>query len=391
MSRMRRTTTMGAAVLLLGMAGSVRAADPIFDPSRLHEVRIVMDPTDWAGLRRDFRLNNWYAVNISLDGEVVQQVGVRSRGGSSRNGEKPGLKVDFDRYGKSQEFHGYKTIVLDNGAQDASLLRERLAYSVFEAMGHPAPQNAFCRLTVNDEYWGVYNIVESVSEPFLRQRFGEDRGTLYDYTYVDDYRFSVRGPDKRAYSPLPFEPKTNENTFDDALAEFVKAANDAPAPGFAAAMSVYIDVDRFLSYLATENALAEWDGFLGSAVGMNNFYLYQYAGQKKFVLIPWDKDTSFMEEEWPILSNADSNVLVRKLLADPAKRGVYCAAVLRAVDNYVNPAFLGPKLEQAYSQIREAVIADTRKPSSNTEFELSVVELREVIESRRRDVTRQLP
>lgn len=387
---MRRVTIVGAAICVMAVAGQVRAADPVFDQSRLHDVRIVMDPDTWSALRRDFRLNNYYAANISLDGEVVLQVGVRSRGFGSRSGEKPGLKIDFNKYNKTQEFHGYKTMVLDNGVQDASLLRERLAYATFEAMGHPAPQIAHTRLTVNDEYWGVYTLVESVSKPFLKMRFGEEGGTLFDYEYVDDYRFSVRGVDRGAYSPSPFEPETNESKFDDGLAEFVKAANDAPESGFAAAMSAYIDVDRFLSYLATENALAEYDGFLGYA-GLNNFYLYQYGGQKKFVLIPWDKDTSFTAPEWPILSNVDTNVLARKLLADPAKKQVYVDAVKRAVNTYVTTAFLGSRLEEAYTQIREAVIADSKKPNSNDEFELSVVGLRGIIAARAADVAKQAP
>lgn len=383
-----RTSRPLLVLALVASAPTASAQAPIFDQGRLHEVRIVMDPADWTALRQNFRSNDYYAANISLDGEVVEQVGIRSRGAGSRSGEKPGLKLDFNKYNKSQEFHGYKTMALDNLVQDASLLRERLAYAVFEAMGHPAPQNAFCRLTVNDEYWGVYNVVESVSKPFLKARLGEESGTLYDYEYADDYRFSVRGGDKGAYSPTPFEPQTNENSFDDALAEFVKAANDAPESGIAAAMAAYIDVDRFLSYLATENALAETDGFLGYA-GMNNFYLYQYGGQKKFVLIPWDKDTSFGAPEFPILYNVESNVLTRKLLADPARKQVYNTAARRAVDSFVNTAFLGPKLEQAYSQIREAVIADTKKPQPNNEFELAITGLRGIVDARRADVTKQ--
>jgi spore coat protein CotH len=386
-----RKQQFGPFVLLLSsLAGAASAQDPIFDQSRLHECRIVMDPNDWRALRENFRSNSYYAANIALDGEVLQQVGIRSRGAGSRSGEKPGLKIDFNKYNKSQEFHGYKTMALDNLVQDASLLRERLAYAVFEAMGHPAPQNAFCRLTVNDDYWGVYNLVEAISKPFLKARLGEESGTLYDYEYVDDYRFTVRGVDRGAYSPNPFEPQTNENTFDEGLAEFVKAANDASEAGFAAEMAPYIDVDRFLAYLATENALAESDGFLGYA-GMNNFYLYQYGASKKFVLIPWDKDTSFSAPEFGIIYNVETNVLARKLLADPAKKQVYIDALKRAVSTAVNTAFLGPKLELAYTQIREAVIADTRKPFSNGDFELSVSGLRGIIAARAADVARQAP
>jgi len=123
-----RKQHFGSLVLALSaFASPARAQDPIFDQSRLHECRIVMDPSDWRALRENFRSNSYYAANISLDGEVLQQVGIRSRGAGSRSGEKPGLKIDFNKYNKSQEFHGYKTMALDNLVQDTSLLRERLA------------------------------------------------------------------------------------------------------------------------------------------------------------------------------------------------------------------------------------------------------------------------
>ena len=120
----------------------------------LHEFRIVMDPADWKSLRQNFFSNQYYAANISVDGEVLQQVGVRSRGKGSRSGEKPGLLIDTNRYVSNQEFHGLKKLVLDNVIQDASFLHEPLAYQVFEAMGIASPAISYTRLTVNDEYLG---------------------------------------------------------------------------------------------------------------------------------------------------------------------------------------------------------------------------------------------
>jgi spore coat protein CotH len=386
-----RNRAFGLAIVVsIGVAEHAQAQDPVFDQSRLHEVRIVIDKNDWEALRRDFRLNNYYAANISIDGEVVEQAGIRSRGAGSRNGEKPGLKVDFNKYNKTQEFHGYKTMVLDNGVQDQTMLRERLAFQVFEAMGIPAPQLSHTRLTVNDEFWGVYTIIEPVSKPFLKSRIGEESGTLYDYEYAFEYFFSVRGSDKSAYSPSPFEPQTNENKFDDALAEFVKAVNDAPDASAAGVIANYLDVEKFLTYIATENALAESDGFVGYA-GMNNFYLYQFGGQKKFVFIPWDKDTSFQQPDWPLFIRIDSNVLTKKLLANETHKQTYVNLVKKAVNSFVNTAYLGPKLEQAYAQIREAALADTKKPYSNNDFELAITGLKGIVASRQADVAKQAP
>jgi hypothetical protein len=60
---------------------------------------------------------------------------------------------------------------------------------------------------------------------------------------------------------------------------------------------------------------------------MNNFYIYQFTGQTKFVVIPWDQDTSFVSGTWPVLQRLDTNVLTRKLIADPAKKQYYLSQV----------------------------------------------------------------
>jgi spore coat protein H len=385
-----RRALIGLAVLLFAAAPRpARAADPVFDQSRLHDVRIVMDAKDWQALRDNFRENQYYAANIAIDGEVVQQVGIRSRGSGSRNEVKPGLKLDFNKYIATQEFHGYKTMVLDNQYQDASLVRERLAFAVFEAMGIPAPQTTHTRLTVNDEYWGVYTITESVSKPFLKMRLGEESGNLFDYEYAFPWYFDYRGADAKAYTPSPFQPQTNEDHLNpDGLIALVTAVNQTPDASFVSAMSGYFDLAQLYSYLATENALAETDGFLGSQ-GMNNFFLYQYGNQNRFTFIPWDKDTSLSGASYPVAQGVAENVLARRLLADPAQQKAYQEALRRAA-GFVTTSFLGPRLEQVYSQIREAALTDTKKQFSNEQFELAIGGLRGVIAARQGDVLAQL-
>jgi spore coat protein CotH len=380
------------AVFLLAAAAapSARAADPIFDPSRLHEVRIVIDPKDWQSLRANFRSNNYYAANISLDGAVLEQVGIRSRGDGSRNEEKPGLKLDFNKYVPTQEFHGYKTMVLDNLWQDPSLMREKLAFLVFEAMGIPAPQLAHARLTVNDEYWGVYTLVESVTKPFLKARIGEESGNLFDYEYVGAWDFSYRGAEASAYVPLPFDPETNEDHLDTTgLLAFLRFVTESSEAEFASGIGAWLDVPRFLSHLAVENALAETDGLTG-AQGVNNFFLYQYGGQNRFVFIPWDKETCLQDAAWPVLQRVETNVLTRRLLAIPANQATYAAALRRA-STFVNARWLLPQMETTYAQIREAALLDTKKPVDNDTFELAIGGLRGVVSAREADILAQLP
>jgi spore coat protein H len=385
---MRRSVISFAVLIAAPLAASpLLAGDPMFNPNILHETRIVMDPKDWQSLRDNFRTNQQYAANLSVDNEVIEQVAIRSRGKGSRSGIKPGLDVDFDQYIKSQRFHGYASLVIDNLTQDPTFLKEPLSYAVFEAMGIPAPQIAHTRLTVNDEYWGVYTLVENIRKPFLRERFGEDTGNLFKYEYEFDYRFENRGQDAKAYVPVPFEPKTNEDHLDTTgLLAFIAAINEAPDASFAQSISAFLDLDKFVSYLAAENAIAEDDGITGYA-GMNNYYLYQFNGGNKFIFLPWDKDTTFLASAWPIFQRMDTNTLTRRLLNDPAQRANYLAALRRAA-----PAVsaLTPKLEAMYSLIREAALADTKKPWTNDEFENSVGGVRGIIAERAADILAQV-
>ncbi len=363
---------------------------PIFNPSVLHETTLDLDPTAWQALRRNFQSNQYYAANLTVDGVAVLQVGVRSRGDGSRSEEKPGLKVEFDKYVPAQEYYGYKSLVIDNLTTDASMLRERLSFLVFEAMGIAAPRNAFARLTVNGEYWGLFALVEPVSKPFLEARLGEKSGTLFDYEWIFPYDFSWRGSEPSAYLPEPFQPETNESKSDvaDGLVAFIEAINETPDASFVSAMGSWLDVDRFLTHVATENALAEADGVVGDQ-GLNNFYLYEYGAKNRFVFIPWDKDNTFRSGAWPLYNNLEENVLTRRLTTNPAKRQVYADAVVRAATSYVNPRWLTPQLETAYQQIRSAVQADTRKPFTNAQFEAAVDGVRGVIATRESDVRAQ--
>ncbi len=369
---------------------AVPGGAPIFDPSVLHEAKLDLDPAAWQALRDNYLEDQYYAANLTVDGVAMSQVGIRSRGAGSRNEEKPGLKVDFNRYVPTQEYYGYKSLVIDNLTTDASMLRERLSFLVFEAMGIAAPRNAFTRLTVNGEYWGLFALVEPVSKPFLEARLGEKSGTLYDYDWQYPYDFSWRGPEASAYVPLPFQPQTNEDEPDVAagLVALVQAINDTPDASFVSAMGSRLDVDRFLTHVAVENAIVEGDGIVGDQ-GLNNFYIYEYGAKNRFVFIPWDKDNTFRSGAWQLYRNLETSVLTRRLTADPAKRQIYADAVGRAVTNYVNPRWLTPQLETAYQQIRSAGQADTRKPFTNAQFEAAVEGVRGVIAARESDVSAQ--
>jgi glutathione S-transferase len=68
-------------------------------------------------------------------GLTARNVGIRSRGNTTRNAIKPGLRVDFNRYLANQEFLGLKALALDNAYSDVSLVRESVSMKVFNKLG----------------------------------------------------------------------------------------------------------------------------------------------------------------------------------------------------------------------------------------------------------------
>jgi spore coat protein CotH len=379
-------------VLLLIPAGALPAvtSDDLFNDAVLHEIRLTVDPSDWRTLKENYLTNDYYRATFQWGELRVENVGIRSRGLGSRNPDKPGLKIDFNEY-VSQEFLGLKSLVLDNLVQDAAMMSERLSLYLFRRVGLTAPRVAHARLYINENYAGLYTIVEPVDKTFLRRVYNSDKGDLYDYGWAFEYRFENLGPDRAAYFNVPFEPKTNESSFDAAsLIETVRVANEASDEEFPAAIAKYVDAKAFVRYLAAETFVGDIDGFLGDW-GMNNFYLYRHPGATIFTLIAWDKDVTFRDAERDIWQGVDQNVLARRILAIPEHREAYLAALEEMVNAAEGPGgWLEQKLDSTYEQIRIAALEDTVSPYAYGEFGDNVAQVREFVRARPISLLRQI-
>jgi spore coat protein CotH len=205
------------AICLGSQSGMAQSAADFFNDAILHDMRLDIFPADWQKLKANFLDNTYYPCNLRWKFQgvylEVENIGIRSRGTGSRSDIKPGLRVDFNRYESGQTFLGLKSFVLRNNTQDATMVRERLSMLFFQRMGIPASRESHVRLYVNDQFVGLYTIVESVDKDMLKLNFGENDGYLYKYDYaLDDlpYRFEYRGSDPALYSPKPFSAETHE-------------------------------------------------------------------------------------------------------------------------------------------------------------------------------------
>ncbi len=372
-------------------------ADDLLDGNVLQEIWIHINAKDLEELRSTFQENTYYTCDVEWRGQIVHDVGIRSRGGGSRASIKPGFLLDFSKYVAGQEFLGLKSLVLDNAEQDPSFIKERVTMAFSRRMGLPAPRESHARVYLGSarELGGVYAVVEDIETPFLRRQFGDDAGYLYEYKYQDVYGFEDLGVDLSAYA-LRFEPKTRVTESPTALfgpiQTLVRAINEASIFDLEASLAPYLDLGNFLTRVAVENFIAEADGMLGYA-GLNNFYLYRAAGSSLTQLIVWDKDNTFSWLEQPPWYQVETNVLMSKAYAVPGLRALYLQRILESAD--AADGWLEEEIVREADQIRGAVLEDPKKPYSNEAFDQAIEDLRRFARERggivRRDVSQIAP
>ena len=394
--------TSATLALLASIAGSAQAqdADQLFDDAVLHEVRLSLNADDWQHLQSTFQENTYYPADVTWKGVRVRNVAIRSRGSASRSAEKPGLRVDIDRYVSDQRFLGLKAFVLDNATQDPSMMKEPLAMRLFAHMGLHAPREAFARLYVNEKYQGLYVIVESIDEDFVSrvysssandgERAAERDGVLFEFQHTSPYYFGYPGPELEHYAAM-FEPETHEKDSLETLyrpfSTMARLINQASDSELVEVVSPYLDVVQWIRYVAVQSFLSELDGMLGFA-GMNNFYLYRFQGSTVSQVIPWDSDQSFVDAWQSIWTRWDENVLMRRAMKNPELRALYldtlrrAAAFAASADEDDPRGWLERQVERVFEQIRSAAQADTTKPHSNDEFLAEVARLREFARTR---------
>jgi spore coat protein CotH len=381
---------------------------PFFDDSVVHDLKLWINGRDWETLKTNFLFNTYYPADFQWRATTVRNVGIRSRGNGSRSGFKPGLRVDIDRYDSTQKFLGVSSFVLRNNTQDPSQMHEWLSMLLFRRMGLPAPRESFARLFVNNEYAGLYTIVESVDQSFLTRQFGESGGYLYDYDYPPSalpYYFEDRGTNPAAYVPLPFKPETHDNNArPEVIADMVRVINTSSAAVFRSAVAEFIDLGQFIRHVATEVFLADPDGFLGNW-GMNNFFMYRPGFANQFRLIVWDKSQAFMDgPAYPIWHNitdvpeVSRNRLMARALEYGDLRELYLETLLeagRSASEVLLPetvpgdsrGWLEREIDRGYGLIGPAVFADTLKPYTNDDFLLAIESLRVFARTRTTFVT----
>ncbi len=239
----------------------------------------------------------WVRATVSAEGKTYKGVGLRYSGNASYMASAGGLKrsflVDLESSGNA-DFHKLHALGLQSGALDPAKAREALAFALFREAGVPAPRTALAEVTLtvpgryDKAFLGLYTLVEPVDRAFLKDRFHTDKGLLLKpqglrgLDYLGDDWAKYRGPYRPLAEPSPDEIRR--------LIAFVRLIQQGDDPTFRKEIASYLDVDRFLRFMAVQAMIANADGFFTLSY---NYALFLDPATNRFIFIPGDQELSF--------------------------------------------------------------------------------------------------
>ena len=344
----------------------------LFSATRINRIDLELDADAVEILRSERGFSyprNTVRSAATIDAEFIGDVGVRLRGGlgSFRAfDKKPKFELDLNEY-SGERFYGLESLSLNNMITDCSGMREALAYHAYHLLDVPSSRTGFAQLFINSQDYGLYLVLESQDDRWLRRNFLDGSGNLYDGKYV----YSGYWPTMVDFAVgrddwFDLEEGTDVGFTD--ITRISQAVERADQQGYIDDdFATLVDWDRLASLLRVEQWLGDDDGL---HEGPNNYRVYFEPG-RPMVVHRWDTDGSFpvsvKEDSASAVSfdvsnweQGDGSSLSRSCLADSACRQRW-SEQQSAVAAALSDGRLLALGEQLHALVEEGVLGDPRR------------------------------
>lgn len=328
--------------------------DWLFDPTHVSRIDLALDDDAVAALSAErlfSRPRLEVRGNVTIDGQLLADVGVQLRGGLGsfqRWDGKPQWGLDFNLFREDQRFHGLEGLALNNADEDPSYLKDLAGMEVYRLAGSPYARVGYAQLFVNDVDKGLMIVVEPTDDRWMRRSFGRADGNLYDGTYAFNgwtpYFLDVGDGRDEAFDLLEGEDVGSADI------GVVSAAVEATrTDGALSRISALVDLPTLSAMLAAEWFIGNADGYGSFA---NNYRLYLPTGSRA-VLAPWDMGATFPPEgrDDTLWERPNGN------LADLCFADAACAADQRARRDALTDAVATSPLPDTLVAVREHIRA----------------------------------
>jgi hypothetical protein len=259
--------------------------------------------------------------------------------------------------------------------QDRSFLTEKICRELFEASGVPAPHVGFAKVELNGRDLGLRVMIEGWGKQFLKRYFKNVKGNLYDGGFVEDINDRL-------------EVNSGDNPQDHSgLLALISALEENRSVRFSR-LSEVLDMDRFLSFMAMDIMVCDWDGY---PMNHNNWRLFHDQAANKMVFMPHGMDQMFGIErttpECPILPPMHGKV-AHAVITTPEGRSQYLERMAQLYTNVWHVDAILKRVDQLAAVIRPAIAESS---SSHARYhDAQVRDLKERITERDQSLRVQL-
>ncbi|GEP50141.1 hypothetical protein FNO01nite_08130 [Flavobacterium noncentrifugens] len=385
----------------------------LFNLNNVPSITLQFSEAQWNKILTNFDLNpqnekkvvaaftfSSREVNIQLD-----SIGLKLKGNTSRrrpegafgqlhNAQNPDwhhchFSLDFSKNRPNQLFYGRNKLALKWFKDDAAYAREIYSYDLFRRFGiWTAPLASYCRVYIKVDgtqlaNYGVYAMIESVDEDFIRERQGYWSAAVGDMwkggfgsdgNKADFVQTASMGIEDVTLNPATsvfyaYDLKTNEDNLVSAkanLTQFISDLNSKTGIDFKNWISSKMDVPLFMRTYAVNVVLGMWDDYWGNG---NNFYFY-FSPNGKAYFIPYDYDntlgTSLLISnsgtQNPLGWGTTGKPLITKILTIPEYQILYKNAIKELINpnnNYFSATKSMARIRVWHEKINLYVANDT--------------------------------
>lgn len=316
----------------------------LFNKETIQDVKISIDENNWNYLLQNaIDKPTVLASSVSIGDDTVKYVGIKTKGNLTlkevwnSSSDRFSFTINFGKYINTnngyidkQNLYGLRKVALNNIYGDATVMKEYLSYELMTKMGIPTPEYSLINLYINDEFYGVYMMVESIDSSLTQRTLGEKSDYLvkpessggdliYDNSldeYINDdgeFDFSSIIYDNSGNIIYPNDKsnplykynglwENDEDTFEDivdmlpTIFKWMKTLNELNntnnpnTDDYKLALEEIIDVDSLIRYFAVNTYLVNLDSYQSEK--MQNYALY-INETGRATIIPWDYNYSF--------------------------------------------------------------------------------------------------
>ncbi|MFC9836586.1 CotH kinase family protein [Rhodococcus sp. NPDC127530] len=274
---------------------------------------------------RDQGEKKWITADITIDGTLVTDAGVRLKGNSTLMGLRgtggpgggqrgmpagmeppagrampegegaggPGgmvtlsaedpaslpLLISFDRYVSGRAYQGMTQLSVRPGSP---VLNEAVSLSLTAESGQPTQRYAYTTYSVNGSPTQTRLVLEHPDEGYANSLFDSD-GVLYKADANSS--FTYQGDDQTTYADQFVQINAEGSQDLQPIITLLKWLDGASDEQFDAELADRVDVESFARYVATQNLLVNSDDMAGPG---KNYYLWYDLGTRKISVVSWD-------------------------------------------------------------------------------------------------------